>query len=337
VAVVTLATLFLALATVISRELLSGRAIAPAAASASAGSGPMSAHAARPGAEADGLAASSETASEPRSRFSRIGEPSLDPERRAAAPAGPQLVDEEAVLQRAGASADPRDARRARVAGLIAHAGRLSHVQLMMDDAGAWQEQIMAAAVRRRPGKGARLLLLDAGTRAGVVRMLGAELAEDDATVLVDLTSLDPGATPGLSELLSGDAGFSDIIGRDRDSRLHIITAGRAGRDAVLAAPDLLDVALDALADAYALVLVASPTRDIHRDRDTLTPRIDGALVLADQVSNGHAVETAYRVAEGHDLPVAIAVFQEPDPGAAAGTAQPAPFAMDQPREPTPV
>ncbi len=326
VAVVTLATLFLALATVISRELLSGRAIAaPVVASAAA-------HAGNP---ADPVGDGGQAA-HGRPRFSRLGEPSLDPQRPARAPAGPQLVDEEAALQRPGPGLDPRNVRRARVAGLIAHAGRLSHVQLMMDDAGAWHEQIMAAAIRRRPGKGARLLLLDAGTRAGVVRMLGAELAEDDSTVLVDLASLDSGSRPGLSELLSGDAGFAEIIDRDRDSRLHVIAAGRAGRDAVLGAPDLLDMALDALADAYGLVLVSSPSRDIYRDHAVLVPRIDGVLVLADQVSNGHAVETAYRAAEGHDLPVAIAVFHEPDE-TAGDRVRPAPFGMEPQREATPV
>jgi hypothetical protein len=302
---------------VVSRELLSGRAITPAPAPARPAQGDA--------AQDDAVNASTEAAPAARPRFSRLGEPNLSDE--GAAPAGPLLADDEALARPAAGGPDARDVRRARVAGLIAHAGRLTHVQLMLDDAGVWHEQVMAAAVRRRPGKGSRLLLLDAGTRAGVVRMLGAELAEDDSAVLLDLASLDQASGPGLSELLSGDAGFGEIISRDPESRLHVIGAGRAGREAVLGAPDLLDVALDALADAYAIVLIATPTRDVHRDREALTARIDGALVLADQVSNGHAVETAYRIAEGHDLPVAIAVFHE---GAAEAhpAAEPAPFPL---------
>ncbi len=280
IAVTTLATFFLALSVVVSRELLSGRVVQPAQPA-----GPVP----QPEAVRHGTA-----------RFSarRRAEPGLD---------------------RDGAGADPsaepapaaRDMRRARVAGLIAHAGRLSHLRLMTDDAAGWADQVAACVGPVPEGKGSRLMVLDAGTQAGAAQLLGAELAEDAPTVLIDLTAGERSRREGMSELLSGDASFASIIDRDPQSRLHIITAGRAGREAVIGADEVLDLALDALADAYRHVLIEVSTRDIHRFHGKLMPLVDGALVLADQFSNGHAVETAYRLSEGNELPVTIAVFED--------------------------
>jgi uncharacterized protein involved in exopolysaccharide biosynthesis len=290
VAVATLATFFVALATVVSRELLSGRAVQPAGPAAPVPQPqPVQPGTARfsNGARASrGFGAASE------------GDEQADDRQRGTDTAS--VADDQA-----------RDARHARVAGLITHAGRLTHLRLMMDDAGNWADQV-ASCVRPQPeGKGSRLMLLDAGTLAGSARLLGAELAEDAPTLLIDLSAGERSRHAGMSELLSGDASFADIIDRDPQSRLHVITAGHAGREAVIAADEVLDVALDALCDAYANVLIEVSTRDIHRFHGALMPLVDGALVLADQLSNGHAVETAYRLSEGNDLPVTIAVFQE--------------------------
>lgn len=286
VAVATLATFFVALATVISRELLSGRALVQSAPDA-----PMQA----PRPVAPGAA-----------RFSSAARR----QRHAADPA-----PGETIADPSGSMHDPdevaREARQARVAGLLTHAGRLAHLRLMMDDAGGWADQIAACVHPRPEARGSRLLILDAGTRADAARILGGELAEDEPTLLIDLTAGERSGLPGLSELLAGEASFADIIERDPQSRLHVIAAGRAGREAVLGANDLLDLALDALTDAYRHVLVEISTRDVHRFHAALAPLVDGALVLADQFANGHAVETAHRVSEGNDLPVTIAIFQE--------------------------
>lgn len=302
VAVATLATFFVALATVVSRELLSGRAVQPMpmAPPVHAGHAGMAQPAPQPQPAEPGVG-----------RFSSVRR-NIRPESEAGA------FDEQApddAGQAAAPAADAaRDARRARVAGLITHAGRLNHLRLMTEDAGAWADQIEACLTPRSEGKGARLMVLDAGTQAGAALLLGAELAEDAPTLLVDLTAGERSRRDGMSELLSGDASFADIIDRDPQSRLHVISAGRAGREAVINANDVLDLALDALTDAYRHVLIEVSTRDIHRFHGALMPLVDGALVLADQLSNGHAVETAYRLSEGNDLPVTIAVFDETAP-----------------------
>ena len=289
VAVATLATFFVALATVISRELLSGRAIQPASPS-----GPVP----QPQPVMPGKA-----------RFSNGGRVS----RMAEGDTADAVADvpDDIGLQTAISDDAARDIRRARVAGLITHAGRLAHMRLMMDDAGSWEDQLVTCVRPREDGRGATLMVLDAGTRADAARILGGELAEDSPTLLIDLTHGERSKMAGMSELLAGDATFADIIDRDPQSRLHVISAGRAGREAVINATDLLDLALDALTDAYRHVLIEVSTRDVHRFHASLMPVVDGALVLADQLSNGHAVETAYRVSEGNDLPVTISVFQD--------------------------
>ena len=286
VVVATLATFFVALASVISRELLSGRAVQPAMAA-----GPVP----QPQPVPRGAA-----------RFSSMG--GSRAQMQDDADSGSGLSGDPAM---AAADETARDARRARVAGLITQAGRLSHLRLLMNDAGTWGEQLASCVRLRSAAGGARLLVLDAGTRAGAARLLCGELAEDHTTLLIDLTAGERSRMAGLSELLSGDASFADIIDRDPQSRLHVITAGRAGREAVINADGLLDVALDALTDAYEYVLIEVSSRDLHRFQPALMPLVDGAVVLADQLANGHAVETAYRVSEGHDMPVTIAVFDE--------------------------
>lgn len=283
VAVATLATFFLALASIISRELLSGRAVQPATAA-----GPL------PQPVPRGAA-----------RFSSMGGRARMQDD---ADSGADAADDPAV---AAADETARDARRAHVAGLITYAGRLSHLRLMMNDAGSWGEELASCVRPSDDAGGSRLLMLDAGTRAGAARLLGGELAEDHTTLLIDLTSGERSRMAGLSELLSGDASFADIIDRDPQSRLHVITAGRAGHEAVINADGLLDVALDALTDAYDFVLIEVSSHDLNRFQPALMPLVDGTVVLADQLANGHAVETAYRVGEGHDMPVTIVVFEE--------------------------
>jgi uncharacterized protein involved in exopolysaccharide biosynthesis/Mrp family chromosome partitioning ATPase len=291
VAVATLATLFIALAAVVSRELIAGQgAQAPDRGERQPqGPAPM-------GARRFSNAARNARASANRAD----AEDALDE-----APSHDRVAD---------AGDDARDSRRARVAGLIAQGGRVAHLGLPLDDAGSWADRIAACASPRQPGKGARLLALDAGTQADAAKLLGAELAEDASTLLIDLTAGERSRQAGLSELLSGDATFADIIDRDPQSRLHVIMAGHAGRDAVIAASDLLELALDALSDAYAYVIIEVSSRDLARFQAALAPLVDGSLVIAEQVSNGHAVETAYRACEGNDAPVTIVVFEKAGP-----------------------
>jgi polysaccharide biosynthesis transport protein len=89
-------------------------------------------------------------------------------------------------------------------------------------------------------------------------------IARSARVVVVDLSassptmsavSVDPTA-PGLAELMLGEASFSQIITRDRLSRVHLVSAGRPGLDRTLLQSPRLTLAIDALLRVYDHVLL---------------------------------------------------------------------------------
>jgi succinoglycan biosynthesis transport protein ExoP len=206
----------------------------------------------------------------------------------------------------------PGAPRHARVAGLLTHAGRLGQTRLDLD-----RPELTLAEIAERTREPARgmaplaLVLDGAGDGAARPRDLAELLAQRCRCVLVDLSSDHAGGEAGFSELLAGEALFSDIIMREPGSRLHRIGAGRAGRAAVLAAPDLVDVALDALCETYDWVLVAAASNDEGAVLAPVARRAQAGLVMSGQVGNGHALETAYRLSELTEAPVTLILDAE--------------------------
>ena len=89
-------------------------------------------------------------------------------------------------------------------------------------------------------------------------------IAADARVVVVDLSaspttisgvSVDPSA-PGLAELMLGEASFSQVITKDRLSRVHLVSAGRPGSDRALLQSPRLTLAIDALLRVYDHVLL---------------------------------------------------------------------------------
>ncbi len=111
------------------------------------------------------------------------------------------------------------------------------------------------------------------GTAAGesitlTALTLARLLARDARVVVVDLSaasptipaiSVDPTA-PGLAELMLGEASFSQVITRDRLSRVHLVSAGRPGFDRALLQSPRLTLAIDALLRVYDHVLLDAGT-----------------------------------------------------------------------------
>ncbi|BCB20262.1 GumC family protein [Bosea sp. ANAM02] len=229
------------------------------------------------------------------------------------APRGPRWVSANSSEEETeGPAPVPGAPRQARVAGLLTHAGKLGQTRLDLD-----QPELTLAEIAERTREPARgmaplaLVLDGAGDEAARPRDLAELLAQRCRCVFVDLSSDQAVGEAGFSELLAGEALFSDIIMRAPGSRLHRIGAGRAGREAVLAAPDLVDVALDALCETYDWVLVAAASND---DGSVLAPiarRAQAGLVMSGQVGNGHALETAYRLSELTEAPVTLILDAE--------------------------
>ena len=93
-------------------------------------------------------------------------------------------------------------------------------------------------------------------------------MARSAKVVIVDLSasplvvlaaSVDPTA-PGLAELMLGEASFSQVITRDRLSRVHLVSAGRPGSDHALLRSPRLTLAIDALLRVYDHVLLDAGT-----------------------------------------------------------------------------
>ncbi|QHO77160.1 lipopolysaccharide biosynthesis protein [Bradyrhizobium sp. CCBAU 051011] len=125
--------------------------------------------------------------------------------------------------------------------------------------------------------------LVDAGAATRKVTVLGTApsesitltaltlarlMAQQAKVVVVDLVASSPAivaasadpVAPGLAELMQGEASFTQIITKDRQSRAHLVSAGRPGFDrAQLQSPRLM-LAIDALLRVYDHVLLDAGT-----------------------------------------------------------------------------
>ena len=93
-------------------------------------------------------------------------------------------------------------------------------------------------------------------------------IVRDAKVVVVDLSassptiaaaSVDP-AAPGLAELMQGEVSFSQVITKDRLSRVHLVSAGRPGSDPALLQSPRLTLAVDALLRVYDHVVLDAGT-----------------------------------------------------------------------------
>jgi len=114
-------------------------------------------------------------------------------------------------------------------------------------------------------------------------------MARQARVVVVDLVassptlaavSSDPMA-PGLAELMEGEASFAQIITRDRQSRVHLVSAGRPGFDRAHLQSPRLTLAIDALLRVYDHVLLdAGAASDLSAELLTWQAR---AVVVPDE------------------------------------------------------
>ena len=147
------------------------------------------------------------------------------------------------------------------------------------DDSAAFQEPSAGIAPELAEIEQLAAHLRDAGEAARKVTILGTAsgesitltaltlarlIAHSAKVAVVDLSgsspaipavSVDPEA-PGLAELMLGEASFSQVITKDRLSRVHLVSAGRPGSDRALLQSPRLTLAIDALLRVYDHVLL---------------------------------------------------------------------------------
>jgi uncharacterized protein involved in exopolysaccharide biosynthesis len=149
----------------------------------------------------------------------------------------------------------------------------------------------LAQTLRNAGEAGHKVTIL--GTAAGdgialTALTLARQLARDARVAVVDLAasspmlsavSVDPSA-PGLAELMQGEASFSQVITRDRLSRVHLVSAGRPGFDRALLQSPRMTLAIDALLRVYDHVLLdAGMASDLPAELLTANAR---AVVVPD-------------------------------------------------------
>jgi uncharacterized protein involved in exopolysaccharide biosynthesis/Mrp family chromosome partitioning ATPase len=195
--------------------------------------------------------------------------------------------------------------------------------------------EALAQTLRNAGEGGHKVTIL--GTAAGdgitlTALTLARQLAHDARVVVVDLAasspvisavSVDP-SVPGLAELMQGEASFSQVITRDRLSRVHLVNAGRPGFDRALLQSPRMTLAIDALLRVYDHVLLdAGTASDLPAELLTTNAR---AVVVpeASMPQDARTLMCEQLKAVGFsdvtmlDRPVAGADAVEPGPRAAA-------------------
>jgi tyrosine-protein kinase Etk/Wzc len=149
----------------------------------------------------------------------------------------------------------------------------------------------LAAELRRAGADARKVTVLGTASDESIALTtltLARLMAREAKVAVVDLAaaaptlaavSTDPNA-PGLAELMHGEATFSEIITRDRLSRVNLVSAGRAGFDRTQLQSPRLTLAIDALLGVYDHVLLdAGTASDLPADLLTAHAR---AVVVPD-------------------------------------------------------
>jgi succinoglycan biosynthesis transport protein ExoP len=180
-------------------------------------------------------------------RAAAVSSSSLTPAR-ASAPADP---DPEPVFSEAGP--EIRNEPRADIAS------ELTEIEQLADALrGAGEAARKVTILGTASGESITLTALTlARLIARSARIVVVDLAASSPTI--SAVSVDPSA-PGLAELMLGEASFSQIITKDRLSRVHLVNAGRTGFDRALLQSPRLSLAIDALLRVYDHVLLDAGT-----------------------------------------------------------------------------
>jgi len=255
VLIATLATLLLSAGIIITGELLRisapgavGRAFAPAAAVI--------------------------RRREPVMETATVDEPALTlpPEPALASPLAPSLSpepdlrpDPAVAYEPVVSEPQPAPARTANeideLAERLVAAGHAAHKVTVLGPAAAESVTLTVLTLARLMARQAKVVVVD---------LVASSPALTAATV-------DPGA-PGLAELMQGEATFAQIITKDRQSRVQIVSAGRPGFDRSHLQSPRLALAIDALLRVYDHVLLDAGTA-VDLPAELLTAKAQAVVV----------------------------------------------------------
>ena len=150
----------------------------------------------------------------------------------------------EPVFSERTADAVPAVGEIEQLADDLCRAGAAAHKVTVLGTAPSESITLTALTLARLMARQAKVVVVD--------------LAASSPTIAA--VSVDPNA-PGLAELMQGEASFSQIITKDRLSRVHLVAAGRPGFDRGHLQSPRLTLAIDALLRVYDHVLLDAGTR----------------------------------------------------------------------------
>lgn len=163
-------------------------------------------------------------------------------------------------------------------------------------------------------GRGRRVLVCGIAGRDEAVRVargLAITVAQRARTVLIDVDADEENpvdALLGFTDLVAGEASFSDVIGRDPESRVHQVGAGTLVNEALTGSPESIDLALEAFDATYEWVVCALLGDLEETLLPLLAPRVDAVVLASDLEPANPLLVRAYeaiRAAGGKDVVVA--------------------------------
>ncbi len=145
--------------------------------------------------------------------------------------------------------------------------------------------------------RGRRVLVTGVDQREDAIRVargLALTLAQGARVILIDADGDETSpvdAVLGLTDLVAGEASFSDVIQRDRGSRIHRVAIGTLLNEALTGSPESLDVTLRAFESTYDWVICALLGNGEGNLLPLFAARVD-AVVLASNLepANPHLV-----------------------------------------------
>ena len=173
-------------------------------------------------------------------------------------------------------------------------------------------------------GRGRRLLVTGIDARDEVERVaqgLGLTLARATRTIRIDVDADEESpvdALLGVTDLVAGEATFSEVIAREPSSRLYRIAPGTLSNDALTEAPESLETMLEALDSTYGWVICTLVGRAGGDLVKLIAQRVDAVVLASDLDPNSAELLSAYDalrnagakdviVASGHQSDVAEA------------------------------
>jgi polysaccharide biosynthesis transport protein len=185
----------------------------------------------------------------------------------------------------------------------LREAGEAAHKVTVLGTASGESVTLTALNLARLLSRNARVVVVD--------------LAASSPTMAA--VSVDPNA-PGLAELMQGEASFSQVITRDRLSRVQFVNAGRAGFDSSLLQSPRLTLAIDALLRVYDHVLLDAGAAS-HLPAELLTSGARAVVVPeASMAEDARAMMCEQLKSAGFSD---VAMLSEPAPSSNASEPEP--------------